>query len=168
MNANAPTLSERDLEEEIRRIHARPHRTLTTAFFGAPTPGLDAVTVGLDGRGPVQFKVVHATCELLVRKALSDAQGAPLALLIDFEGRLPFDVTSRVAGGRIRSVTEERRLARVFGAKNVSADVLASPLKGALLADAAGGYGALSGATLGSTWKGWSPFQQMPHCPRSA
>ena len=148
MNANAPTLSERDLEEEIRRIHARPHRTLTTAFFGAPTPGLDAVTVGLDGRGPVQFKVVHATCELLVRKALSDAQGAPLALLIDFEGRLPFDVTSRVAGGRIRSVTEERRLARVFGAKNVSADVLASPLKGALLADAAGGYGALSGATL--------------------
>lgn len=152
--ASLPTLSARDLEEELRELHKGRRRTLTTAFHGAPAPGLDSVTALVVGE-PVRFRVAHATCELEVRQALSAAQDAPedtaprtaLVLLVDFDGRLPLDVTGRLASGKVRHVTEERRLARAFGARAVSPEVLASPLKEALLADG-GGFEALPGATL--------------------
>ncbi|HZK73812.1 MAG TPA: BREX-2 system phosphatase PglZ, partial [Clostridia bacterium] len=148
MPIQAPTLSARDLEEELRRIHARPHRTFTTAFYGAPATGLQSLTVTSGENEVIEFRVAHATCELLARRALVGAAGGPLVLLVDFDGRLPLDVTSRLAGGKVRAVTEERRLARLFGARSVSGDLLASPLKAALLADGDGGYGELPGVTL--------------------
>lgn len=171
--ASLPTLTARDLEEELRELHKGPRRTLTTAFHGAPAPGLDSVIVPV-ADGEVRFRVAHATCELEVRQALAAAQDgsddepdgpgggsrdtapktapwtAPrtaIVLLVDFDGRLPLDVTGRLATGKVRHVTEERRLARLFGARAVSPEVLASPLKEALLAES-GGFEALPGATL--------------------
>jgi PglZ domain len=146
--ASLPTLSARDLEAELEELHRAPRRSLTTAFHGAPTAGLESVTATVCGE-PVRFRVSHATCELALRQALSGAQeqDAPLVLLVDFDGRLPLDVTGRLASGKVRHVTEERRLARLFGARAVSPEVLASPLKDALMAEG-GDFGALPGATL--------------------
>lgn len=145
--ASLPTLSARDLEAELEELHRGPRRTLATAFYGAPAPGLVSVTATVRGE-PVRFRVAHATCELELRQALSAAaEHEPLVLLLDFDGRLPLDVTGRLASGKVRHVTEERRLARLFGARAVSPEVLASPLKDALLAEG-GDFGALPGATL--------------------
>lgn len=143
-----PTLSARDLEAELEELYRGPHRGWISAFHGAPAPGLDSVTVEVGGEHK-RFRVAHATCELALRQAMSAAaeQDEALVVLVDFDGRLPLDVTGRLATGKVRHVTEERRLARRFGVRAVSPEVLASPLKDALLAEG-GDFGALPGATL--------------------
>jgi PglZ domain len=143
-----PILSERDLEDELRRIHARKHRSFATGFFGMPEPGLQTVTVTPESQSVRQFRVVHATCELAARRALHKARGEPVVVLFDYEGHIPFDITSRLAGGKVRPIPDERRLARLFGAGAVSPDVLASPLKGALLTDGVAAQGGLQGLSL--------------------
>lgn len=99
-----PILSERDLEDELRRIHARKHRSFATGFFGMPEPGLQTVTVTPESQSVRQFRVVHATCELAARRALYKARGEPVVVLFDYEGHIPFDITSRLAGGKVRPI----------------------------------------------------------------
>src|SRR5690606_374101 len=110
-----PTLSARDLEAELEELYRGPHRGWISAFHGAPAPGLDSVTVEVGGEHK-RFRVAHATCELARRQAMSAAaeQDEALVVLVDFDGRLPLDVTGRLATGKVRHVTEERRLARRF------------------------------------------------------
>jgi hypothetical protein len=146
VSAALPTLSARDLEDELGRIHARKHRALTTAFYGVPELGLERVTVTVKGE-PVRFCVAQATCELEVRRALAGARGEPVVVLVGYSERLPLDITGRLAGGKVRHITEAERLARLTGARAVSTEVLASALKDAILADGVS-PGALSGSTL--------------------
>lgn len=162
-----PILSERDLEEELRRIHARRRRTLVTGFYGAPAPGLASVGVTPDDQPPQRFRVAHVRCELAVRRQLHLADRQPVVLLFDYEGRVPLDISSRLAGGKVRLIPDERRLARLFSAAAVSPEVLASPLKEALLADSTG-YGALPGLTLDldTAWRRY--LDRMAGFPASA
>src|SRR5690242_2314459 len=99
MTGATAILTARDLEDELKRVHARPHRALSTAFYGRAAPDVDSVTVALPD-GDVRFQVAEVSCELEARRALSQAEHKPLVLLVRYDERLPLDMTSRLAGGK--------------------------------------------------------------------
>ena len=139
MRTPAPHLAMRDVEEELRRFHRREHRTLTTALFGTGDTG--KVRVPIHDGTEVDFAVQPATCELELRDLLASHDGKPVVLLVDFDTRLPLDVRARLAGGEVRRIAHDRRLARRFGAAQVAPDLVTSELARALLADDSGGTG---------------------------
>uniref|UniRef100_UPI0013D40863 BREX-2 system phosphatase PglZ n=1 Tax=Myxococcus vastator TaxID=2709664 RepID=UPI0013D40863 len=148
----APSLSLRDLEEEVRAIHRTKHRSLNVALYGRGEPAVLNVALVEGGRS---FQAVPVRCELELRQALQQAGDTPLVLLVDYGTDLPLDVEARLAGGRIHFVAEARRVARLFGASAASAELLESPLAKALLENPGSPMGPLSGATvdLETAWR---------------
>jgi hypothetical protein len=175
MPGELPLLYARDLKGELSRLHRVDHRSLTTAFWGRQAPDVPSeidVVVERHGEQPITFPVVEARCEWEVRRALTrttpqrlselpggtaDGASTALVLLLDFPNRdkLPFDITSRLASGKVREIPEDQRVARLFRAQAVSADVMASPgLKKALL-DVGSDFGSAQGVTvdLETAWR---------------
>lgn len=126
----APQLSREDIEDEIRTLHLRPHRSRNTALRGKGEAG--EIVLRLSG-GEQRFLIEPVTCELSLRRALWREKDTPKILLVDGVPTLPQDLQARVAGGEIREVTETRRLARLFGASAVSPLLASSPIGLALL-----------------------------------
>lgn len=127
-----PYLSPQDVRGELAQFHRHDHRTLNTAFFGRGEPGTVTVPVKHEERA---FDVVPVTCELQLRRALHDAEAheTVVALLVDYDERLPLDVQARLAGGRLQFISRERRLGNLFGVQRVTPTLVESPLADALL-----------------------------------
>jgi len=126
----APLLQQRDIEEELKAIHAQERRSLTTALFGRVEREL-VVSVPLCTGAMATFKVIPVGSELAIRKALVEARGEPVALLVESE-HLPLDITARLAHGKVLHIARSRRLANLLGARP-TAELLASKLAGAVL-----------------------------------
>lgn len=148
--AAIPTLSRRDVKSELEATHARTHRALHTAIRGQVDGDLagDRVVEATVQGSRRKFLVTEVDCELALREVLAKAGNEPLALLVSYPcDRLPHDIAARVAGGGVRSVNRERRLASLFQARNVAPEVLTlAPLVTALLDGS--GYAAAAGSTL--------------------
>jgi hypothetical protein len=127
----APQLSRQDIEDEVRTLHLRPHRSRTTALRGKGEAGELFLRLT---EGELRFLIEPVTCELSLRRALWREKDTPKVLLVDGVSALPHDLQARIAGGEIREVTETRRIARMFGASAVSPQ-LASSLIGLALLD---------------------------------
>lgn len=129
----APRLHLRDVEEELRAIHAQARRSLITAIYGRiEAPAQITVAVGAACE-PRAFEVREVDSELALRQALAEARGANLALLVDFES-VPLDVAARLARGKVLHISRSRRLASLLGARP-TAELLASGLAQAVLRD---------------------------------
>lgn len=141
-----PKLSAHDLQAELARFHAEPHRTWHTACYGTG----EAQHLQLTVRGePKLFRVVPVDCELRLREELSQCSDTePLVLLVDYTQRLPLDVEGRLAHGGLLFISRERRLATLFGAKSVSPRLLDGPLAEALLSEGRPFEVRLEGSTL--------------------
>ncbi|HEY5372608.1 MAG TPA: BREX-2 system phosphatase PglZ, partial [Polyangiaceae bacterium] len=130
------------------------HRTKTTAIYARGDAGDIRVELGSQH---LDFAIKPVRCELEFRRALANASGQSLVLLVDYEAdRLPADLQGRLARGRVYAVDRSRRLARLFKAQGVSAQVLASrPLCELLLEDPRPFALPLSGPTvdLRSAWR---------------
>ncbi len=149
-----PWLSSTDVLEELQLIHRYAHRTKTTAIYARGAAADIQVELGSQ---KYDFSVKPVRCELEFRRALANAPGQSLVLLVDYEAdRLPADLQGRLARGRVYAVDRSRRLARMFNAQGVSAQVLASrPLWELLLEDPRPFTLPLSGPTvdLHSAWR---------------
>jgi hypothetical protein len=141
----APKLSSSDVSAELSRRHARDHRTLDLALYGSGDPG--RVLAEVQG-APQEFEMIPVRCELALREALSAATELPRALLVDFTVDLPRDLEAAVAGGKIHIADTADRLARRFTAREAARDLLASPLRSAILQADDLPYEAISGARL--------------------
>lgn len=139
MTADVPVLGLRDVQDELRAIHRRPHRTLTTAIFGKLGPGTvaaDAPDVELDlASGKARFLVRSACCELELREALLATARDPVVVLLDWiPERIPADIAGRIANGAVYRTSPQRRLGQLFGTETASPALLACrPLVRALL-----------------------------------
>lgn len=130
-----PALSAADLQDELALIHRRKHRTFTTALYARGEPS--ALAVSFDSK-EVIFRARPVRCELEFRRALANrASDENLVLLVDYPAdRLAADLQGRIAAGRVYAVNRGRRIARLFEATAVSAELVACrPLCEALLAD---------------------------------
>jgi hypothetical protein len=148
--SEAPFLSSRDVEEEVRAIHRTRHRSPNVALYGRGEVATFTASV-VDAQGHPQeksFRAVPVRCELELRRVLQEEGPEARVLLVDYGRELPLDVMARLAGGRIHFVADVRRVARLFGASAASAELLASPLARALLEDPGVQAGPLPGATV--------------------
>jgi hypothetical protein len=138
-------LSGKDVEGTLQEIHGRPHRTLTTAIYGAADPMTLDVRIGEETQ---RFRVVPVDCELSLRRELVHRDELPLALVVGWYDSLPLDLAGRLAGGQIFKVTHASRLQWMFGVTRVRPEVLASPVRDALLEEPAGTVVSLGRPTL--------------------
>lgn len=145
MKPLAPHLSSRDIEDELRTIHQRPHHTLNTALYAR---GAEGEVAALCGAETQRFRVVPVHSELELRAALLSAP-PPVVALIDYTTELPPDVQVRLAGRGLRFPSEERRLSRKFGGAPLSMELLAcQPLCRALLDDGEENLGEVPGLSV--------------------
>ena len=147
----APLLTRRDLAAELKLIHASRHRSPHTAFYGEPDADLlgnRVVPVPVDGADR-RFFVTPVRSELELRWALSHAQAdEPLALLLGYGDRVPYDVEARLAKGGVRHIDRGRRLAARFEARGASPDLLAQPALVEALLDLGQGFPRCPGLTV--------------------
>ncbi len=132
MASSAPYLSHEDLRAELTQLHGQRHRSLNTAFYGRGEVGDVPIPVE---HQVLAFRVVPVSCELQLRRALAGAElaGSTVALLVDYEDRLPLDLQGRLAGGHLQFISRERRLANLFGVQRVAPTLVEGALSEALL-----------------------------------
>jgi hypothetical protein len=140
------------VKAELEAIHVERHRALHTALYGQADSDLarDRVVEAAVMGAAKRFQVAEVDCELALREALAQAQadGDALALLISYPcERLPHDIAGRVAGGDVRTINRNRRLASLFQAQRVAPEVLAQGALVAALLDGSG-YSRVTGTTL--------------------
>ncbi len=129
---DSPFLSQEDVRAELAQFHRSAHRTPNTAFYGRGDPNHADVVFKQQSR---RFDIVPVTCELELRQKLqeAEAEGKAIALLVDYDQRLPVDVQGRLAGGSLRFISPERRLVNLFGVPRAAPALVESPLAEALL-----------------------------------
>jgi len=153
-----PTLGRRDVAGELNLLHAGARRSRHTALFGQADRDLQGnatVEARVEGK-PTKFRLVEASSELGLRRALSFAEpGEPLVLLVTYGLDVPNDVAARLAKGQVLQIERSRRLAARFDARTVNPEVLAEqPLVDALL-DEGGEFGSIAGLSvdLDTAWR---------------
>jgi hypothetical protein len=126
---NAPELSRRDLEKQIRQMIAAGRKRFLLAFHGR---GPDDV-LEIDG---TRIRVMSVRSELdLRRRVLEVPHDEYAAFLIPWrEASLPIDLQGRFArDGKIQIVGREERLYARFGVSELDDDVSSSPVAGYIL-----------------------------------
>ncbi|WP_428265726.1 BREX-2 system phosphatase PglZ [Haliangium sp.] len=155
----APTLSVADIKAELQAIFERDRRSWVVALYG--TAEATEVEVTVQGQRTC-FAVVPVDCELALRDRLARGddggdEALALALVVSYTADVPPDIAGRLAGGRVRLVTGERRLARIFTATGTHPELFESPLKQALLAQPGKFSGPIAG-TIVSLETAWRRF----------
>ena len=121
---NAPELSRRDLEKQVRQLIAAGRKRFLLAFHGH---GADDV-IEVEG---TRVRVVPVRSELDLRRRLLEVpRDEYAAFLIGWRAAsLPIDLQGRFArDGKIQTVGREERLYARFGVSELDDDVTGSPL----------------------------------------
>jgi len=111
--SNLPELQAREIEDELKRIYARPRKNHIFAMYGTGTE--EALRV--DNAG--EFSVVPVRSELELRERLPPLEAADprIVFLVPWQGVVPLDLSGRFDNSRVRSIDATRRLLTLCGAK---------------------------------------------------
>ncbi len=131
-NAEAPALTQQHVQRELELIHQKhKHRSRRTALFARLADSTDegAMVKVPTETETLQFRLVSTTGELDLRQKLANEDDEPRVYLVPFARRLPRDIESTLAAGRLFWPQAESLLPQRFGAKSCTPRLRGSKLR---------------------------------------